>query len=145
MKAIIPIIGALALLVPAGSVAVTQVGPSAGGPHTTSTVTAQAPDGRTSAPSGFGGPATTYTATVTAPKAGCGAPRHVSARETGQAIDSGGALHFTLHAPHRGWCTGRYRVVVRRTIAIAGSADATDAGTASTDVTVLTHTSFRVR
>jgi hypothetical protein len=113
MKAITPLIAALALLVPATAMAAGHAGPKAGA-HSSYTLTAIVPDGQSAAPAGFGGPVVVYDATVTPTRHGCGPARTVKAQETGDAISGGDTLHFVVKARHAGWCASSYRVVVSR-------------------------------
>jgi hypothetical protein len=145
MRTLTALLTTLALAAPTTSIAAAHVGAPTGGAHAAHTITAQAIE--SSAPAGFGGPATTYEATITPPHhPGCGATRHVPAQENGEAIDAGDPLHFTAHAPHGGWCAGRYRVVATEHASPAASVDSTNAAPAPAAITttVLSRTSFRV-
>jgi hypothetical protein len=142
MRTPIALAAALALALPAASMAAVNIVPTGGGPHTTYTVTADVP--QAALPSGFGGPELIYDATVTPMRLVCGAARTVRAAETGSSIDAGQTLHFALRAPHHGWCPGPYRVVVHERVIVPPPADS-HAKHAQTTTTVLDRTSFRVR
>ena len=151
MRTIVTLIAALALMAPAASQAAVHAAPGAKGAHATYIVTALVPS--STVPAGFGGPQTTFEATLTPPKAhGCGAKRTFKTTEDEGELAPDVRMHFALRAPHKGWCSGRYSVVVREHTSVPASPDAcassTDNPCASshgTETTILLHTSFRVR
>ncbi len=151
MRTTITLICALALMAPATAGAAVHAAPGAKGAHATYVITALAPE--STVPAGFGGPATTFAATLTPPSGhGCGSRRTLKTTEDASLLAPGVRMHFSLRAPVRGWCHGRYHVVVNEHIAqpsapdaCASSADTPCPSVTAASETVLMRTSFRAR
>jgi hypothetical protein len=150
MRTIITLIASLALMAPAASQAAVHAAPGAHRAPATNKLTARGPS--STVPTGFGGPQTTFDATLTPPRThGCGPERTFNTTEDDSELAPDVRMHFALRAPHKGWCSGRYRVVVREHTSVpaspdacASSADNPCASNHGTETSVLLRTSFRV-